>query len=172
MLNKDCILTRYYPLIPYKNILTEAFKAMGCKFKSDCLELSDETLLYAGLPTIEMANLFKRFLMMYDVNPKKLREIDIVSKTTEEAEAFKQLYHLPGVKSTRATLYYKSGFTSLDAIACSSPEEIMKKNRRADSERKHESESPLNEGNQDTHSSSKSFYKSFSGLTAPRVSGF
>ena len=118
---------RYYPLIPYKNILIEDFKAMGCKVKSDCLELSDEALLDAGLPTIEMANLFRRFLMMYEVNPKKLREIDIVSKTTEEAEAFKQLYHLPGVKSTRATIYCKAGFTSLDAITCSSPEEIMKK---------------------------------------------
>ncbi|MGN0591611.1 MAG: DUF4332 domain-containing protein [Ruminococcus sp.] len=127
LLNKDCILERYYPLIPYKTTLVEAFKAMGCNVKSDCLALPDDALLNAGLPTVEMVNQFKRFLLMYDVNPKKLREIDVVGKTTEEMDALRQLCHLPGVKSTRASLYYKAGFPSLDAIACSTPEETMKK---------------------------------------------
>ena len=127
LLNEDCILTRYYPLIPYKLLLIKYFKAMGCRVKSDCLKLSDEALMSAGLPNIEEVNLFRGFLTMYDVNPRKFKEIDSVSRTPEEVEAFKQIYHLPGVKSTRANLYYKSGFTSLDAIASSTPEEIRKR---------------------------------------------
>lgn len=49
LLNEDCILTRYYPLIPYKNILVEKLSKMGCYTKSDCVNLSDESLLDAGL---------------------------------------------------------------------------------------------------------------------------
>lgn len=64
---------------------------------------------------------------MYDISKKKLGEIDSVSKAPEEAEAFRELYHLPGVKSTGASLYYKAGFGSLHAIASSSPETIAAK---------------------------------------------
>lgn len=39
----------------------------------------------------------------------------------------RELYQLPGVKSTRATLYFKAGFRSLADIAVSTPQEIIAK---------------------------------------------
>lgn len=125
LLNEDCILTRYYSLIPYKYNLVENLNRMGCYTKSDCMKLSDKSLLDAGLPDIDMVKLFKAFLSMYDINPTKLREITSICKTPEETQSFRELYQLPGVKSTRAMLYYKAGFRSLDAIASSSPQEII-----------------------------------------------
>jgi len=56
-----------------------------------------------------------------------LREIPAVCKTDEEIQSFRELYQLPGVKSTRATLYFKAGFPRLADIASSSPEEIIAK---------------------------------------------
>ena len=127
LLNEDCILTRYYPLIPYKNILVEKLSKMGCYTKSDCVNLSDESLLDAGLKDIEIVHLFKAFLGLYDINLTKLKEITTVCKNDEEMQAFRELYQLPGVKSTRATLYFKAGFRSLADIAVSSPQEIIEK---------------------------------------------
>ncbi len=127
LLNEDCILTRYYPLIPYKDILVESLNKMGCYTKSDCMKLSEESLLDAGLTDIGMVHLFKSFLVLYDINPAKLREISSVCKKDEEIQSFRELYQLPGVKSTRAMLYYKAGFHSLDDIAISSPQEIIAK---------------------------------------------
>lgn len=37
LLNEDCILARYYPLIPYKDLLVENLSKMGCYTKSDCV---------------------------------------------------------------------------------------------------------------------------------------
>ncbi len=127
LLNEDCILTRYYSLIPYKYTLVENLKKMGCYTKSDCMKLSDENLLDAGLKDIEMVNLFKAFLALYDIKPTKLREISSICKNPDETQSFQELYQLPGVKSTRAMLYYKAGFCSLDDIAISSPQEIIAK---------------------------------------------
>ena len=127
LLNKDCILTRYYPLIPYKEILVKNLKKMGCDTKSDCMKLSDETLLDAGLANTEMVHLFKAFLVLYDIKPAKLKEIASVCKNDEEIQSFQELYQLPGVKSTRAMLYFKAGFHSLADIALSSPQEIITK---------------------------------------------
>ena len=127
LLNEDCILTRYYSLISYKEILVENLKKMGCDTKSDCMKLSDETLLDAGLTDIEMVHLFKAFLVLYDIKPAKLREIAAVCKNDEEIQSFHELYQLPGVKSTRAMLYFKAGFHSLTDIALSSPQEIITK---------------------------------------------
>lgn len=127
LLKEDCILARMYPLIPYKCALIDYFRMTGCFTKSDCLKIQDDALLSSCLPDIEMVKLFKKFLVMYDIKPQKLKEIDTVCKTTEEAEAFRELYHLPGVKRIRANLYYRSGFRSLKDIASSSLEEIMSK---------------------------------------------
>jgi len=127
LLNEDCILKGYYPLIPYKDILVDNLYKMGCYTKSDCMKLSDESLIEAGLTDVVMVQLFKAFLTLYDINPTKLREITSVCKTPEETESFRELYQLPGVKSTRAMLYYKAGFRSLETIANSSPQEITEK---------------------------------------------
>lgn len=127
LLNEDCILTRYYPLIPYKDLLVENLKKMGCVTKSDCMKLTDESLSNAGLADIEMVHLFNAFLVLYDINPTKLKEITAVCKKDEETQAFRELYHLPGVKSTRAMLYFKAGFRSLVDIALSTPQEIIAK---------------------------------------------
>ena len=127
LLNEDCILTRYYPLISYKDILVENLKKMGCYTKSDCMKLSEESLLDAGLMDIGMVHLFKAFLVLYDIEPAKLREISSVCKKDEDIQSFRELYQLPGVKSTRAMLYCKAGFRSLADIAISSPEDIIAK---------------------------------------------
>lgn len=127
LLNEDCILARYYSLIPYKDILVENLNKIGCSTKSDCMKLSDAALLDAGLTDIGMVHLFRAFLALYDVKPTKLREITAVCKTKEEIQAFQELYQLPGVKSTRAMLYFKAGFHSLLDIAVSSPQEIIAK---------------------------------------------
>ena len=118
LLKEDCILTGYYPLIQYKESLVCNLKKLGCITKSEML--SDEELQQAGLPDIGLVNLFRRFLTMYDINPSKLKEIGKLDISPEEAEGYLELYHLPGVKSTRASLYYKAGFRSLEDIACSS----------------------------------------------------
>ena len=125
LLQKDCILARMYPLIPYKQALIEHLRAAGCLTKEDCQKLSEEALLSAGLPDAETAKLFKQFLGMYDIKPQKLKEIDTSCKTPEEAESFRELYHLPGVKRVRAELYYRSGFRALKDIADASMEEII-----------------------------------------------
>lgn len=130
LLNEDCVLTRYYPLIPYKEMLVESLKKMGCDKKSDCMKLSDTSLLEAGLTDIEMVYLFKAFLGLYDIKLAKLKEIKAVCKEEEEIEAFRELYQLPGVKSTRASLYFKAGFRTLTDIAISTPQEIIAKTER------------------------------------------
>ena len=127
LLNEDCILTRYYSLIPYKDILVKNLNKMGCHTKSDCMKLSDESLLEAGLPDIEMVCLFRAFLVLYDIKPAKIKEITTVCKTEEEVHSFRELYQLPGVKSTRALLYFKAGFQTLADIARSTPQEIIER---------------------------------------------
>lgn len=42
-------------------------------------------------------------------------------------QSFQELYQLPGVKYTRAMLYFKAGFRFLADIAISSPQEIIAK---------------------------------------------
>ena len=127
LLNEDCILTRYYSLIPYKDILVDNLNKVGCHTKPDCMKLSDESLLEAGLPDIEMVRLFSAFLVLYDIKPAKLKEIADVCKKDEEVQSFRELYQLPGVKSTRAMLYFKAGFQTLADIAHSTPQEIIEK---------------------------------------------
>lgn len=125
LLNTDCVLTRYYSLIPYKEKLVNNLIELGCTTKDECLKLDDELLIKSGLPNIEDVRLFKSFLNIYDINKSKFKEINTFCTSKEEENAFYQLYLLPGIKKTRATLYYKSGYDTLKVIANSSAEEII-----------------------------------------------
>lgn len=126
LLNEDCLLQRYYPLIPYKGILIENLRIINCSSKSECTALSNETMIEIGLPNLELVNLFKRFLVMYDVRDSKFKDIDAIATNEVEAAAFRELYLLPGVKATRALLYYDSGYSNLSRIASSLPEQIIR----------------------------------------------
>lgn len=125
LLNEDCLLQRYYPLIPYKAILMENLRSINCTSKSECIALPNETMLEIGLPNLELVNLFRRFLVMYDVQNSKFREINSITANEAETAALQELYLLPGVKSIRALLYYNSGYSSLRAIAAALPDQII-----------------------------------------------
>ena len=127
LLNKDCILERYYPLIPIKEKLLDFCMSMNCNTKEECLQLPDEIFLQSGALNQAEINMFRSFLSMYDINNVKLKEIDRLILSVEEATAFKQLYLLPGVKSTRASLYYKAGLKSLLDIANATSQDIIEK---------------------------------------------
>ena len=62
-----------------------------------------------------------------DVNPQKFKDIDSLSLSVGEAKAYRELYQLPGIKATRAELYYKAGYTNLFEIASATAEEIIEK---------------------------------------------
>lgn len=125
LLNEDCLLAGYYPLIPYKDTLAERLERADCRTKAKCLLLTDEALLEAGLPDLEMVQLFRLFLKLYDINPAKLKEIDSFCRDGYERQMYEDLYHLPGVKKTRAMLYVKAGYRSLGAIAYTTPQELI-----------------------------------------------
>ena len=122
LLNEDCVLQRYYPLIPYKEALIQNLKARNIHTKRAAAELSDEILVQAGLPNAETANLFRRFLCMYDVPKAKLSAAD---------EPFRELYLLPGVRLTRARLYCIAGYQTLLAIAAATPDKILRDTENA-----------------------------------------
>lgn len=126
LLREDCLLQRYYPLIPYREMLLENLRGIYCVSKNECAALPDETLLELGLPNRELVNLFRRFLTMYDVRDSKFKEIASVAADEAEAAALRELYLLPGVKATRAMLYYASGYGSLSRIASTPPEQIIR----------------------------------------------
>lgn len=126
LLNENCLMNRYYPLLPYRQILIENLKKINCPTKEDCVALPDETLLGIGLPSLELVALFRRFLILYDVSDSKLKEIDLLAANETEAAVFRELYLLPGVKAIRARLYYDAGYRSLGAIASALPEEIIR----------------------------------------------
>lgn len=130
LLNEECILQRFYPLVQYKRILILNFLNNGYLSKEDCLALSDETLIHMGLPGADMVSLFRSFLNMYDVKENKMREIEKVAENEEERILFQQLYLLPGVKAVRARLYASAGYTDLFKIAVASFQQII-----ADTER-------------------------------------
>ncbi len=127
LLNEDCILSRFVPLLPYREKLVQGVQLLGCQTKTDCLRLSDDDLFMIGLPDTSMIQMFRRFLVMYEIDPKKLKEIERSNCTPEEAAAFRELYHLPGVKITRARLYYLAGFRSLADLACVEPDEVIRR---------------------------------------------
>ena len=131
LLNKDCILERYYSLIPVKEKMIDFCTSINCNTKKECLQLPDEIIQQSGVLNQAEINLFRSFLSMYDINNAKLREIDRFLLSAEEAIAFKELYLLPGVKSTRASLYYKAGFQSLLDIADATSRDIIEETTSA-----------------------------------------
>lgn len=131
LLNKDCVLERYYPLIYIKQKIIDFCLSIKCYTKEDCLQLTDEIMLQSVFVNISYINLFKCFLCMYNINDSKLKEIDHLILSDEEAFVFKELYLLPGVKNTRASLYYKAGIKSLIDIANSTTQDIIEKTSHA-----------------------------------------
>lgn len=130
LLNEDCLLARYYPLIPYKETLIDHLGKTDCRTKAKCLCLTDEALLEAGLPNLDMVQLFRHFLKLYDINPAKLKEIGSFCVDGYEKQMYEDLYNLPGVKKTRAMLYVKAGYRSLGAIAYTTPQEMIARTKR------------------------------------------
>lgn len=129
MLNKDCILERYHPLIPFKDELVNRFKTANALTKDDAIECDD--IMMDIFKDEYLVKLFKVFLNMYEVNKSKLREIDKLNLSEEERKSYQELYLLPGVKATRARLYYLSSLKSLNDIAVKTPEEIIKLTKNA-----------------------------------------
>ena len=126
LLNEDCLLKRYYPLLPHKEQLLKNLLQNRCLTKTDCMHLSDEALIASGLPNHETAGLFRCFLVLYDPKESKFREIKKCAANEAEAASFRELYLLPGVKATRAKLYYDAGYRYLSQIASATPEQIIR----------------------------------------------
>ncbi len=127
LLDETCVLSRYYPLIPLKMELLCFLKSRGVKRKNDCLQIAESVFLNAQVLSAQQLALFKAFLCLYDVNPSKLNEISKLPLTAEEKKAFTELYALPGVKQTRATLYFKAGIATVAEVAVLSAEELIAK---------------------------------------------
>lgn len=124
LLNEDCLSDRYHSLISFREDLIAGLKSFGCVTKADAARLSDDEL--AGIMHDEASvKLFRRFLTIYDPNPQKFKEIAKLTADPAEQAAFTELYHLPGVKYTRAYLYYHSGYKSLQDFLGTTVEEIL-----------------------------------------------
>ena len=127
LLCADCLPERYCVLLPYKDLLISGLRLLGCRVKSDAERLPDADLLQIGLKDDAEVRLFRRFLALYDADPKKFREIPKVTSDPEEAAAFEELYHLPGVKAVRAALYYRAGYRSIRDFADTSVDEVLRR---------------------------------------------
>ena len=127
LLDKECLSEKYYPLIPFKKKLILQSNRMGYKTKNEIAELSDAELLNLGLLDDESVGLLRRFLRLYDPKPQKFKEIEKLNLDWKEKLAFRELYYLPGVKQTRASLYFLSGYGSLISIADADFNEILEK---------------------------------------------
>lgn len=125
LLNEDCILSRFYPLIPYKEQLLENAGKKGCRTKQDCAKLTDKELLQIGLPNSAMVMLFRAFLTLYDVPVQKLKEIRASAVDDDERDSLVELSLLPGVRLKRARLYFRAGYTNLQRIANALPDEMI-----------------------------------------------
>lgn len=130
LLDKDCLTARYFPLIEYKSVLLSELLRLGSKTKSDAQKLNDDVLINAGLNDMDVVGLFRAFLAMYDPKPQKFKEITKRCSNPDEISAYTELYHLPGVKYVRASLYYRSGYTSLADIAAATADDILEKTAR------------------------------------------
>ena len=126
LLNENCLSDRFHPLISIREELIAGLKGLGCVTKSDVSRISDGEL--ARITRNEDAvKLFRRFLTIYDPKPQKFREIAALASDPAEQAAFTELYHLPGVRFTRAYLYYHSGYKTLRDISEATVEEILSK---------------------------------------------
>ena len=128
LLDKSCVSERYYPLAEKRDGLTAGLLRMGCKRKSDAEKLSDDALAVL-LPRGEIT-LFRRFLSLYDVDPRKLAEIPKLTPDGGESEAFTELFHLPGVKQIRASLYYRSGYRRVSDFVSATVDEVRERTAR------------------------------------------
>ena len=98
--------------------------AVHCKTKNDAVALTDTDFAEIGLTDAGCVHLFRRFLTLYDPNTQKFREIEKMTADPDERQAYTELYYLPGVKQTRASLYYKAGYRSLRDFVNTTPEEV------------------------------------------------
>lgn len=155
ILNEDTTLTRYYPLIPLKNIIIERLTANGILLKSQYDEIYDSDIERIRKITGMMKGIdecFHSALHLHDFKNRNIKELksvnsdviakalaygykktlDIIKLSSEKNEdeisellnisgtdirklcAMCHLMRLPGVKDTRASLYYDSGLKSLD----------------------------------------------------------
>ena len=117
LLDRDCLPVRYHPLVQYRESLPQKLAQLGCEKKHDAELLPDEALLQAGLDDEAQLRLFRRFLTLYDPDPRKFREIEQSDLSPEEKAAYQELFCLPGVKRVRASLYLLCGYASLRAFA-------------------------------------------------------
>lgn len=137
LLNEDCLNERYYPLIEYKKSMVEGLKNLGCATKNDISGISDEALAGAvGMNDLATVGLFRKFLSIYDPKPQKFKEIMKLTSDPAEQAAFEELYHLPGVKYTRAFLYFQSGYRTIESFANTTAEEVFIKTAKTISEKK------------------------------------
>lgn len=130
LLDKSCLPERFFPLIPYRDALLSGLPAAGCRTKNDAAALPDDTLIGLGLPDETTVRLFRRFLALYDPDPRKFREIDKVTTDPDERAAFRELYCLPGVKAVRAALYCRSGYRTLADLADTTAEAVIERTAR------------------------------------------
>lgn len=128
LLNEDCIVQKFYPLIPYKNQLSKNLSDKGFLTKNACAVLSDEELMKAGLPDENMASLFRCFLRHYDYKGKGRKDIpDAEYRSEEEILSLLELMRLPGVKAVRAGLYYHCGLRTLPDFAAADAGQLRDK---------------------------------------------
>ena len=116
LLNEDCILQRYFPLIQYKEMLIENLMNNHYFSKAECMEL----------PNHELVKLFRNFMVMYDVKDSKFKDIKDIVTNEAEADSFRELYLLPGVKGVRAKLYYDANYKCMSTIASANTEQIIR----------------------------------------------
>lgn len=134
LLSEECILARFYPLIPYREAIVSGLKKLGCSRKYEAENLTDEELLSIGLPNQQTVELLRQFLAMYDRSYRKMDKLSNVDCSSQEEKkelfALMELYHLPGVNFTRGILYFRSGYSTLEDIANSDTEEILEKTKK------------------------------------------
>ena len=127
LLNEDCLSDRFHPLIRIREDLIAGLKRFGCVTKSDAARMSDDELAEILQHDQTTVQLFRRFLTIYDPKPQKFKEIAKLTSDPAELAAYTELYHLPGVGSTRAYLYYHSGYKTLQDFLNTTVEEVLSK---------------------------------------------
>ena len=129
LLDPDCMPARYDHLIQNKEKIISELRRLGCKIKSDAERLPDEVYAGIGMDPATVG-LFRRFLKLYDPDPKKFSEIVRITDCPEEQSAFYELYHLPGVKKIRAYLYYRSGYKTVGDLAAAEVSDVIERTAR------------------------------------------
>ncbi len=119
-LEKDIVMERYFPLIPYKEELTNIMNKAGAVRKDQISDavIEDIRMMLGD----DISRLFARFIHIYDFNKSKLREIK-GCLGTKDYDSLSALLRLPGVRCLRAELYFGSGVT-LEVLAEKSTEDI------------------------------------------------